>query len=294
MLETLHKRRPIEIARGLVQLCHPLPVLFHTIAVAIFALLASWSHLNWAILALLILAHTAMQCAIAVFNDYCDRHLDIAAAKKRKPLVNGLVRPNEALILGSAFVILMLVLLLLLNLPALLISLLYLAFGMAYNLGLKSTPLSGIVFALAIPLIPVYAFVAVNHIVPLLYWLVPVAALLGIALNLANSLPDLEEDAANHARTLAVFLGLRRTFLACTLLLCAGCFLVALTWYTRFVPAHSWLLLTSLLLSGLLILALNLYGGPHRPHATRKGYFYLVVLTCLILGGGWITATLLV
>ncbi|GHO43676.1 UbiA family prenyltransferase [Ktedonospora formicarum] len=293
MIEITQKRSPINIARGLLRLCHPLPVLFHAIAVTIFALLAGWPHLNWFVLALIVLAHTAMQCAIAVFNDYCDRHLDIAAQKMQKPLVNGRVRPREALIFGSAFLILMLVLLLLLNIPALLISLLYLAFGMAYNLGLKSTPFSGIVFALAIPLIPVYAFVAFNHFMPFLYWLVPIAALLGVALNLANSLPDLEGDAANQARTLAVFLGLRGTFLTCPLLIVAGGFLITLTWYAHLVPAQSTLLLIALLLSGILLLAFSLYSGPNKPQTTRKGYFYLLVLTCLILGGGWIAAALL-
>ena len=61
----------------------------------------------------------------------------------------------------------MVLLLIPLNRMALLISLLYLALGQSYNLGLKTTPLGGIVFALAIPLIPVYAFVAVGHFVPL-------------------------------------------------------------------------------------------------------------------------------
>lgn len=42
-----------------------------------------------------------------------------------------------------------------LPLLALLVSLLYFAFGLSYNLALKSTPLSSIVFALAIPLSPV-------------------------------------------------------------------------------------------------------------------------------------------
>jgi 4-hydroxybenzoate polyprenyltransferase len=291
-MEIVKKRRPLAIARGLVQLCHPLPVLFHAIAVSIFLLLAAWPHFNWLLILLAIAAHTAMQCSIAVLNDYCDRHLD-AAGKKNKPLVQGLVRPGEALTFGIGLMLLMLLLLLPINMPALLISLLYLAFGQAYNLGLKSTPFSGIVFALAIPLIPIYAFVAMGHFLPLLYWLVPIAALLGVVLNLANSLPDLEEDAANHARTLAVFLGLRGTFWTCPLLLALGGCLMALLWYTGLVPALPGLLLSILLVGGLLILALSLYSGPGKPRVTRKGYFYLVVLICLLLGGGWIVAALL-
>lgn len=83
-MEIVKKRRPLAIARGLVQLCHPLPVLFHAIAVSIFLLLAAWPHFNWLLILLAIAAHTAMQCSIAVLNDYCDRHLD-AAGKKTSP-----------------------------------------------------------------------------------------------------------------------------------------------------------------------------------------------------------------
>ena len=79
--------------------------------------------------------------------------------------------------------LIMVLLLLPLNSLALLVSLLYLICGQSYNLGLKATPLSGIVFAIAIPLIPVYAFVGVERFVPLVFWQIPVAALLGVALH---------------------------------------------------------------------------------------------------------------
>src|SRR6266581_5528293 len=98
-------------------------------------------------------------------------------------------------------IVVMAVLLIPLNPLALLVSLCYLALGQAYNLGLRSTPLSGIVFALAMPLIPLYAFVGVGRPLPYLFWLVPVGFLLGVALNLANSLPDLEEDEANGTKS---------------------------------------------------------------------------------------------
>src|SRR5450631_4088678 len=190
------KRQPREIFTGLLLLIHPIPVALHVAAVTLLALLAAWPIFQWQSILLLVGAHAAMQCAIAVLNDYCDRVPD-AQGKKPKPIPLGLILPHEALLFGIACIGLMLLLLLPLNRLALLISLLYLALGLAYNLGLKATPLSGIVFALAIPLIPVYAFVGVGHIIPLLGWFIPVAALLGIAINLANSLPDIEEDRAS-------------------------------------------------------------------------------------------------
>jgi 4-hydroxybenzoate polyprenyltransferase len=251
-METVSKRRPGDIARGFLLLSHPLPVLFHIIAVTLFALLATWPHLLWDRLALVVAAHTMMQLSIAVLNDYCDRRLD-AVSKKSKPIPRGLVRPHEALVLGLLLIVAMFILLLPLNPLALGISLLYLAFGQGYNLGLKSTPLSGVVFALAIPLIPLYAFVGMGRIVPLMFWLIPVAALLGVALNLANSLPDIEDDAAQQARTLAVVLGVRGTLIACPLLILLGIALIALLSITHLLPAFPWVIIPTLLFACVLV-----------------------------------------
>ena len=146
------KRRLRDIVLGYYLLSHPAPVLIHIIAVTLFALLAAWPHPIWHVIVLVIAAHAAMQISIAMINDYCDRRLD-AAGKPSKPIVL-LLLPLNPLALG--------------------ISLLYLILAQSYNLGLKSTPLSGIVFALAMPLIPLYAFAGIGRTLPVLLWLVPV------------------------------------------------------------------------------------------------------------------------
>src|SRR5215813_13751749 len=186
------KRRPTDILRGFFWLCHPGPMLLNVIAVTVFALLATWPHIHWQPLVLVIAAYLAMQLSIAIFNDYCDRERDVLS-KKNKPIVRGLVRPREALFATLFLMFIMVLLVIALGPLALLISLFGLACGQSYNLGLKTTPLSGIIFAIAIPLIPVYAFVGVGHFVPLVLWQVPIAALLGVALHLANALPDIEQ-----------------------------------------------------------------------------------------------------
>jgi len=217
-MELIKKSRRSEKALGFFLLSHPLPVLLHIVAVTVFTLLAAWSRPVWWVIVLVIAAHGAMQISIAMINDYCDRELD-AASKPEKPIPRGLVSPREALIVGLVLIGVMILLLLPLPPLALLVSLCYLALGQGYNLGLKSTPLSGVVFALAMPLIPLYAFVGVGRALPFLFWLVPVGFLLGVALNLAYSLPDLEEDAANSTRTLAVVLGVEWSFIACQVLI---------------------------------------------------------------------------
>ncbi len=286
-MTTIRKRRINDIALGFFLLCHPLPVLFHIIAVTVFALLAAWPHPIWSVIALVISAHAAMQLAIAVLNDYFDRRLDILS-KRNKPIARGLVLPREALIFGICLIILMFVLLLSLHPLALLFSVLYLACGLGYNLGLKSTPFSGVVFAIAIPLIPVYAFVGVGRIISVVFWFIPVAALLGIALNLANSLSDIEDDAANNARTLAVMLGVRSTLVACPILISLALLLASLLAVTHLVAVQPTVLFSVFLVVFLLIIFLLLLGRSAQTEQRRKYYFFLVVATCLVLAGGWL------
>ncbi len=296
-MELVHKRRWGEIARGFFLLSHPGPVLFHIVAISIFALLAAWPHFLWGSIALVIAAHAAMQVSIATLNDYCDRKAD-ALVKKTKPIPSGLVHPREALVAGIGMIVLMVLLLLPLNKWGLVVSLIYLALGQAYNLGLKSTPLSGVVFALAIPLIPVYAYVAQGRTLPLLFWLIPVGALLGIALNLANSLPDIEEDVEAGAQTLAVVLGVRGSLFACPLLILFSAAIIALLAALRIVMAQPLVLVPTLivtLLASAAMLPIRQIGqmtGALGTPRMRKRYFYLVVSTCLVLTGGWFIAVI--
>jgi len=291
-MQITKKRTFNDIILGFFLLSHPIPVLFHIIAITIFTLLAAWPHFIWSVIVLVIAAHAAMQVSIAMINDYCDRRVD-AKGKPEKPIPRGLILPREALIAGLLMIAIMLILLIPLPLLALVISLCYLMLGQGYNLGLKSTPLSGIVFALAMPLIPLYAFAGVGHIPPIILWLVPVGFLLGIALNLANSLPDLEEDQAQGLRTLAVVLGVRRSFIACCTLIVLSVAMIGVLTITGIVPANPWIIVPVLMLTFLAILSMILFFGPEKDLKTRKTYFYLVTLTCIVLAGGWLIGVLI-
>jgi len=291
-MEITKKRQFNDIALGFYLLSHPVPVMFHILAVTVFTLLAAWPHFIWSIIALVIAAHAAMQISIAMLNDYCDRRLD-AASKPGKPIPRGLIHAREALISGFVMIAIMLILLIQLPLLALLVSLCYLVLGQAYNLGLKSTPFSGIVFALAMPLIPLYAFAGIGRVPYVLFWLIPTGFLLGIALNLANSLPDIEQDAANGAKTLAVVLGVKRSFAVCQSMIVLTAALIGILQITGLVPARSWIIVLTLILTCLAVETMVLFFGPERPVETRKSYFYLVALTCILLAGGWIIGVLL-
>ncbi len=285
-MEFVKKRRLSELALGFFLLSHPGPVLLHIIGVAMFTLLAAWPKFIWSTIILVIAAHTAMQLSIAFINDYCDRHLD-AMSKRSKPIVRGLVRPHEALIAGLLMIVFMFILLLPLNLLALLISLAYLILLQGYNLGLKSTPLSGVVFAIGMPLIPLYAFAAVGRTLPFLIWSIPIGFLLGVTINVANSIPDIEDDEANGAKTLAVVLGLKRSFFICQLMIVLAAILIGVLTLEKVVLAQPWIILSTLIITFLAVGGMFLFFSPMKTVQARKLYFYLVALICIILVGGW-------
>ncbi len=286
-MEIPRKRHLSEIFLGFFLLSHPAPVLLHIIGVTVFTLLAAWPRFIWSTIFLVIAAHATMQVSIAVINDYCDRKLD-AAGKPQKPIPRRLVYPHEALLGGLVMMGVMVLLLLPLNRLALFVSLGYLLLGQGYNLGLKRTPLSGIVFALAMPLIPLYAFAGMGRILPVLFWLVPVGVLLGVALNLANALPDIEEDAAEDAKTLAVVLGVKRSLLLCRSLIVAGAMLIGMLAVSRVVPVQRWVLISTLLVTGLAVICLFLFSRDERSMRGRKLHFYMTALTCIALASGWL------
>ncbi|MEO7000667.1 MAG: UbiA family prenyltransferase [Ktedonobacterales bacterium] len=277
-----------DIALGFFLLTHPGPVALFLGLVTVFALRASWPQPIWTTILLVIAAHAAMQFSISMINDYCDRQLD--ANRPDKPIARGWVLPREALITGLIMIVVMVVLLLPLNPLALLVSLCYLALGQAYNLGLKSTRWSGIVLALMVSLIPLYVFAGVGHVSPVAFWMFLVGILIGISLNVANSLPDIEGDASGGSKTLAVVLGVRRSIAACPLLLALTIALIAVLTASGLVPAQFWILAPTLTVAALTVGALLFFLGHQSPGKAHKVFFYLVALTCFELAGGWFLA----
>lgn len=288
-MEAKKQRSVGDLVVGFWMLGHVEPIILILAVVALFAVRATWPRPPWTLILLLLAGQAAMQLSIGILNDYCDRRLD-ALGGKNKPIVLGLIRPHEALLAGLLMIAIMFVILLPLNLVALLAALGYLALGQIYNLGLKSTPLSGILFALAMPLLPLYAFAGVGRIPSMVIWFLPIGAILGVALNLANSLPDIEEDAAGNAHTLAVTLGAKGSFLACPLLIALAALLIGALTIFQLVPAQLWLMLPILVLTGLGLVIMLVFFGPQKPRRTRKVYFYLTALLSLLLAGGWFTA----
>jgi 4-hydroxybenzoate polyprenyltransferase len=227
-------------AYGLLLVTHPVPSAAYVVAVGIFAWLAALAahrSLDPGALARVLVAMGGAQAAIGATNDLFDQPLD-TPSRPEKPLVRGLIAPEHALvvaIIGSAALLLLITPL---GLAALLLGLLVEGLGLAYDFGLKRTPWSGFLYAVYFPLIPLLAWVVFGRWQPFLPWIVPLGAALGVAMNVANSLPDLDADMAHGLRGLPHLLGLRRGLLVTWIIPPAMMALLWLLDLTRAVPAR--------------------------------------------------------
>ena len=278
---------------GLLLLTHPLPSFLYVLATALLAWLAAATvHTRPAAgaLALSLLAVAGAQVAIGSLNDFCDRRLDAAGHRQEKPIVSGLVAPWEALALTIFASIVALLALLPLGGAALILGFFIEGLGLAYDLRFKGTPLSALLFAAYFPLFPLFAWAVFGHWQPFLIWLVPFGAALGIAMNISNTLPDLETDLVAGMRGLPHLLGFRRGAVLAwgmPLLVLAGMWLLQ---FTGLVPAHG-VGLAIASVGGLLsaLLPPVMYWRSPKP-ATLRLSFILQGLGTLVLAGGWIAA----
>lgn len=192
-----------------LRLVHPFPTLLNTIAVVLLAVVAARGRPETGVILRLALTMLAVQSAIGIVNDYVDRNLD-AAAKPWKPIPSGAVSAQSARLVGALAIVAALVLGATLGPMAWVLSTLGLGVGLAYDLRLKRSALSGLTYAVALPLVPLWVWTAVGHLTADLVWVWPLGLALGSALQLANALPDLESDAAAGVRGMAQRLGRRR------------------------------------------------------------------------------------
>jgi heme o synthase len=279
--------------RGLVLVTHPLPSAMYVVMTAILAWLAAatvHTRPSAAPLTLVLLAVAGSQVAIGSVNDYCDRELDAAGHRQEKPLVSGLIRSWEAIVLAVVASLVVIIAIVPLGPIAFVLGLLIEGLGLAYDLRFKGTPVSAVLFALYFPLFPLLAWAVFGHWQPFLLWLVPFGAALGIAMNISNTLPDLETDRAAGMRGLPHLLGLRVGIALAwgiPLVILGAMWLLNLT---DLVPAHS----TGLIIAsaGGMVAALLppvLYLRQPSPRTLRLT-FLLQSLGVLALAGGWIAA----
>lgn len=200
----------------LVRACHPEPALLVTlVATALAASVdgpAAW----------VFLAFLSGQLCTGWTNDWRDRDRDLAVGRADKPVeLARSVVGGAALAAAVACVPLSLAL----GLRAGAVHLVAVASAAAYNLGLKSTPLSWAPYALSFGLVPSVVTLPVGSWAP--WWATAAGGLLGVGAHLANTLPDLEDDLATGVRGLPHRLGRRVSEALAAVLLLAATALLA-------------------------------------------------------------------
>ncbi|MBI5284784.1 MAG: UbiA family prenyltransferase [Chloroflexi bacterium] len=200
-------RRARTLMRAL-RIIHPFPTLLNVAATAALAFVAAGGAPDAGTLATMLLVMLCAQSAIGVTNDYCDRGLD-AASKPWKPIVAGVVQARDAVILAGALVVAAAALAATLGPGSFGLAMLGMGCGLAYDVRLKRTVWSALPFMVAIPVLPAWVWLTLGGWQTALWWLLPLGALIGLALHLANTLPDIDADASYGIAGLGHRLGAR-------------------------------------------------------------------------------------
>ena len=148
------------------------------------------------------------QFAIGAANDLVDM-ADDAKWKPWKAIPRGLVSKRVATLLVAGFSGAGVAITAGLPAAAWFVGIAGLACGLIYDVSLKRTALSWVPFAVAFPLIPIWVFLAIDAWDQLLWWALPMGAVLGLALHLANQAPDVPKE--TDGRGIAHRLGTERS-----------------------------------------------------------------------------------
>jgi 4-hydroxybenzoate polyprenyltransferase len=147
-------------------------------------------------------AMLAGQLSVGWSNDACDASRDAAAGRMDKPVATGAVSVRAVWIAAFVALAAAAAMSLAISVRTALILAVIIGAAWAYNLGLKSTAWSGVLYVAGFGPIPAYAASTLPG-QPAPSWLVTAAAaLIGLGAHFANVLPDLAADQATGVRGL--------------------------------------------------------------------------------------------
>jgi 4-hydroxybenzoate polyprenyltransferase len=180
-------------ARALLVSSHPGPSLAITALVTVLAAQAAPHGIGPLLTGPAMLAG---QLSIGWSNDAVDAGRDAAAGRTDKPVAAGAVSKRTVWTAAFAGLLASLALALTIGVVTALLMAVIVGAGWAYNLGLKSSPASGIAYLLGFGPIPAFAASTLpGHPMPIWY-ATAAAALVGLGGHFANVLPDLDADLA--------------------------------------------------------------------------------------------------
>jgi 4-hydroxybenzoate polyprenyltransferase len=200
-------------------------------------------------------AMLAGQLSVGWSNDACDAARDIAAGRPDKPVVRGEVTVRSLWVAAVVSLLAALAMAAAISLVTLGILVLLIGAAWAYNLGLKSTPWSGVLFLLGFGPLPAYAASTLPGQPAPRFWVCVAAGLVGLGAHFANVLPDLDADRRSGVRGLPQLVAARwgpgaARAAALVLLLSASALLVA-----EAAPARRWIAVAGLCCSCVLAVA---------------------------------------
>lgn len=275
-----------QVVHGYLVLPHAVPIFVVMTATAAFALIASRGWPGPGPMSWLLLAMFGGQLAIGAVNEIVDADLD-ARTKPEKPIPAGLVSRRGAWTMAIGGCLAMTVFSLRFGFPAFLVCALGTGVGIAYSVWFKRTIWSWIPYLVALPLLPIWVWLALSEVDPGLFAIYPIGAAAVIAVQIAQSIPDVEADAQGNVRTLAVALGPDRARLACwgSLLFAAVLACLLAPWLTE-APLYVW---GAAAVAGSLV-AVNAAIWARDARAGAMACFPCVAASAVVLGIGWTLA----
>ena len=225
-------------------------------------------------------AMLAGQLSVGWSNDAMDARRDAAAGRTDKPVATGAISVRAVWI--AAFVALVAALAMALTISVATAVLLAVIVGAAwaYNLGLKSSPASGLMYILGFGPIPAYAASTLPGQPVPIWYATAAAALVGLGGHFANVLPDLAADQAAGVKGLPQLVYARWgagsvRVIALVLLLSASVLLL-------FASSRQWVALAGLGVAALLAVV----GAVGRGRVTFAAAFGIAAVDVVVLTVG--------
>jgi 4-hydroxybenzoate polyprenyltransferase len=274
------------ILHAYLRLPHAVPIVAVLLATFGFAVLAADGLPTFGRLAEVLGAMLGAQIAIGAVNELVDAAVD-AEVKPEKPIPAGLVTVRGASVLTLLAVAAMLWFGARLGWLPLLLCVAGTATGIAYSLWFKRSRLAWLPYLVALPLLPIWVFAALDEFdwhLPMLY---PLGAFAILAVHLAQSLPDVDADRRSGVHNLTSALGEGRSFALClgsmllSLSIAAG---AAVIW----LESAAVVLMAAVLSLGLLSVDTLLY--VKHPPTGVKACFPCVASATVVLGLAWVFA----
>lgn len=268
------------VALAYARLPHALPIIVVMASTAAIALVVD-PHVDPLTLSAILLAMLGAQIAIGVVNELVDLDLD-RVSRPDKPLVSGLVSRGGALTLLGAALALMLAAAAMLGAGSLAICLAGCGIGVAYSVWFKRSVLAWLPYLLAIPLLPIWVAISVDRFD--MEWLLayPLGGCALAAVQIAQSVPDVEADRRANITSLTTKLGEWRSLVMCWGAMAVSAVLVGLS--TPEASSGAWV-------AGcvLLAVALNAVLYRARPRLGVRVAFPIAAVGTALLGVAWVS-----